>query len=147
MGRGAHNTDGGGSIPALAKDIGEVVAKHRSVCIDFDGVIHSYTSGWTGYDYIKDPPVEGAFAALESYLEHFTVYIFSTRSNLGGERGTEGMKKWFARHGFDLEKLDKLKFATKKPQATVYIDDRGFHFTGEFPAVEYIQNFKAWNKK
>ncbi len=115
----------------------------KSVGIDFDGVIHSYTSGWTGYSYIKDPPVEGAFNMLNAYLEHFTVYIFSSRS-VGGDIGINGMKKWFEKHGFDH---DKLKFSTKKPQCTLYIDDRGYQFEGTFPSVEYIQDFKPWNKK
>ncbi len=116
--------------------------KKLSVSIDFDGVIHSYTSGWTGYEKIVDPPVEGAFNRLNEYLEHFTVYIFSTRSTIG-ERGIKGMKRWFEKHGFDHS---KLKFAEKKPKCSLYIDDRGFHFKGNFPSVEYINSFKTWNK-
>lgn len=115
----------------------------KAISIDFDGVIHSYTSGWTGFDYIKDPPVEGAFEMLNQYLEHFTVYIFSTRSE-AGERGINGMKKWFEKHSFDHS---RLKFATSKPKCTLYIDDRGYHFTGQFPSVEFIKEFKPWNKK
>ena len=123
-----------------------MTGKKKAICIDFDGVIHSYSSGWTGYDYIKDPPVIGAFEALEKYLEHFTVYIFSSRS-LTGDRGIEGMKKWFIRKEFNPMLLEKLKFATKKPQATLYIDDRGFHFMGKFPDIKYIKEYKPWNKK
>lgn len=31
----------------------------KTICLDFDGVINSY-SKWTGYDDIPDPIVEGA---------------------------------------------------------------------------------------
>ena len=30
-----------------------------TIILDFDGVIHSYTSGWQGADVIGDPPWRG----------------------------------------------------------------------------------------
>ena len=35
-----------------------------TVVFDFDGVIHSYTSGWKGVANIPDPPVPGIREAL-----------------------------------------------------------------------------------
>jgi hypothetical protein len=35
----------------------------------------------------------------------------------------------------------------EKVGAKLYIDDCGFHFTGEFPPVEYLDNFVPWHKK
>ena len=37
----------------------------RTVVFDFDGVIHSYTSGWLGETTIPDPPVPGIREALK----------------------------------------------------------------------------------
>jgi hypothetical protein len=34
------------------------------LCVDFDGVIHSYSSGWQGADIVNDPPTPGALAWL-----------------------------------------------------------------------------------
>ena len=59
------------------------------LCLDFDGVIHSYTSGWKGADVIPDPPVDGALDFLERASAHFDVQIFSSRSNQPG--GIEAM--------------------------------------------------------
>ena len=54
------------------------------LCVDFDGVIHSYASGWKGADAIPDPPVPGAMEFLREALRHFRVSIFSSRSNQPG---------------------------------------------------------------
>lgn len=36
-----------------------------TVSFDFDGVIHSYRSGWKGAAVIPDPPVEGIKEVIE----------------------------------------------------------------------------------
>ena len=54
------------------------------LCLDFDGVIHSYTSRWQGAGVIPDPPVDGAIAFMLGALDRFDVVIFSSRSNQPG---------------------------------------------------------------
>ena len=130
------------------------------LCLDFDGVIHSYTSGWKGAVVIPDPPVEGAIDFIMSALEHFEVHIFSSRSNQAG--GVRAMRAWlqdqfYARFytpsGFTKEPAEfmplfkSIKWPIEKPPAMVTIDDRAITFTGEWPAVDDLLAFKPWNKK
>lgn len=66
------------------------------LCFDFDGVIHSYISGWQGPRTINDLPVPGALEYLVECLDFFEVHIFSSRSRyLGGRRA---MKRWLYQH-------------------------------------------------
>lgn len=117
----------------------------HGVCLDFDGVVHSYVSGWDGIDIIQDPPTPNSFESIKSYLDMgWNVYVFSVRSRL--EEGRKAMREWFIRHGMDNETLEKLQFPTSKPRAVLYIDDRAYQFKGEFPTVSYIEKFKPWNK-
>lgn len=124
------------------------------LCLDFDGVIHSYTSGWKGADVIPDPPVPGALQFIASATEHFTVAIFSSRSHQPG--GIAAMCEWLGywsvdkEHGmpddFDHGTWGAIQWPTEKPPALVTIDDRAITFTGEWPSVETLLNFKPWNK-
>lgn len=126
--------------------------KRLIVCLDFDGVIHSYESGWCGFDQIPDDPVPGAINAIVEYAKHFEVHIFSTR--IGNPTGTgpnqcaeRAVCEWFLKHGLPRDVLNQLKFSIYKPAAHIFIDDHGFCFIGEFPDVSYIKNiFKPWNK-
>lgn len=112
------------------------------ICVDFDGVMHYYTSGWKGAGIIPDPPVPGAFEWLTSLLDaRFKVAIFSSRSNQEG--GIYGMQNWFFDWGFDPHLLD---FPTVKPPAHLSVDDRCFCFKGEFLSIETIKAFKPWYK-
>ena len=56
----------------------------KTLCLDFDGVIHGYQSGWKGATVIPDPPVKGALQFILDAVEHFTVAIHSSRSGQDG---------------------------------------------------------------
>lgn len=112
--------------------------------IDFDGVIHSYTSGWQGAAVINDAPVPGAFKFLWKAIEEFDVQIYSSRSREEG--GVTQMKAWFAHNGV-ASMLQYLSFPTEKPAAFLTIDDRCIQFNGTWPKVEELLKFKPWNKK
>lgn len=130
------------------------------LCLDFDGVLHSYESGWKGADVIPDPPVPGAIEFLARAVEHFDVQIFSSRSNQTG--GIEAMQAWlrvqvmqhfdcvFAGSPRDLDAaialLDAISFPREKPPAFLSIDDRALTFTGKWPNVKALLEFKPWNR-
>lgn len=63
-----------------------------TLCLDFDGVLHSYSSGWKGASTIPDEPVDGAGAYLLTAVQHFNVAIFSSRSK--SILGRRAMKYW-----------------------------------------------------
>ncbi len=118
------------------------------LCLDFDGVIHSYSSGWKGADVIPDPPVAGAAAFMENALGHFRVCVFSSRSHQPG--GVKAMQDWILKwmpseivphwaHG--------LEWPSEKPAAMVTIDDRALTFDGTWPRIEDLKAFQPWNKR
>ena len=118
----------------------------KIICVDFDGVLHSYKSGWQGISTIPDEPVPGAIEWLNKMIatEEFDVAIYSSRSK--ETEGIVAMKKWLSLNGLTLESLGELSFPTQKPPAFLTIDDRAMCFTGIFPGVEQISSFKPWNK-
>jgi hypothetical protein len=121
----------------------------QTLVVDFDGVIHAYTSGWKGQLEIVDPPVPGAFAWLTQVADQFEVIVFSSRLNPRGrsrEAVLEAFRTWFLRHGLPPETLSKLHFWTEpgKPMGILYIDDRGYRFEGRFPDAREILAMKPW---
>lgn len=135
----------------------------KILVLDFDGVLHSYTSGWQGADKVPDPPVDGAIEFLLEALKNFEVHIISSRSNQEG--GIDAMREWtllqiashlgkkfthadsthLAHQAMDY--LKEINFSTEKPPAWLTIDDRALCFEGTFPTMSEISNFKPWNKR
>ncbi|MBN2388836.1 MAG: hypothetical protein JXB85_17605 [Anaerolineales bacterium] len=121
------------------------------LCLDFDGVCHSYTSGWKGAEVIPDDAVAGLFEFLEQAAPHFEIQVFSSRSLQPG--GMKAMQvwfeqqrsKWLAEGGQGGEKYT-ISFPTEKPAAFVSIDDRAITFTGQWPEVDFLRNFQPWHK-
>lgn len=129
------------------------MARKPILCLDFDGVIHSYSSGWKGADVVPDPPVPGAMAFLCSAVERFQVAIYSSRS--GKPDGIRAMQYWTFQHlkehaGGNAEAFaiyEQIQWPTEKPPALVTIDDRAITFTGTWPSLHEIAAFQPWNKK
>ena len=115
----------------------------QTVVFDFDGVIHSYVSGWNGETTsIPDPPVVGIKEAIEEIREAgYEVCVVSTRCAYAG--GIEAIENYLAENGIRVDRI-----TAEKPPAIVYIDDRAICFNGKPETLlETIKNFQPWNKK
>ncbi|MBN8613004.1 MAG: hypothetical protein J0L92_20600 [Deltaproteobacteria bacterium] len=120
-------------------------ARRKTLVVDFDGVLHSYVSGWRGPTSVPDAPVDGAFRFLETAVERFEVAVLSSRSREAG--GIDAMKDWLREHGLPEHVLGQLRFPRTKPPAHVYLDDRGWRFEGTFPSLDAIDAFEPWHKR
>jgi len=137
----------------------------KTVVLDFDGVLHTYKAKWIHAGIISDGAVPGAMQfILDLLAAGYVVAIFSSRSS--DPRGVSAMRLWLheqmtghlgaesiENHKFPVAEaqearkiVDSVRFPADKPPAVLTIDDRGFHFVGEFPSLDYIENFVPWNK-
>jgi hypothetical protein len=123
----------------------------RILCLDFDGVCHSYTSGWKRASVIEDDPVPGLFDFIDEARKEFEINVFSSRSTQ--PHGIDAMDMWFDRYwrrwladrGRPYEPLG-IQFPTHKPAAYLTIDDRCLQFVGIWPRMSELNGFKPWNK-
>lgn len=133
--------------------------KKPILCLDFDGVIHSYVSGWQGECNIPDPHVAGFFEWLDPTSQAFDIKIFSSRCK--NDEAESAMSMWLIRERAmwrksggqsplpDLTPIS-FQFVREKPAAFVTIDDRALTFNGVWSdprwSVESLLAFKPWNK-
>lgn len=122
------------------------VETHKpTICIDIDGVIADYSKGWQGENHIGDP-LPGAKKFLQRLREAgWKIIIFTTRGN--GD-----MERYCDRHGLCYDEINQNSSLVGrnpgKPIATVYLDDRGICFKGNFDkSFEDIMRFKVWYEK
>jgi len=130
--------------------------------LDFDGVLHSYKSGWQGETVILDPPTPNMVIFLRKAIEHFNVQILSSRSKYPD--GIEAMKKWLVNeieeyyncvgrmgNARDIVNahaiITSISFPTEKPAAFLTIDDRAICFDGNWPDPKELLKFQPWYKK
>lgn len=126
--------------------------KKYTVAVDFDGVLHSYTSPWAGASVIPDPPVAGAIEWLSRLIQDFEVVVFSTRAKWWF--GRRAMRRWLKTQAGNLwyesmgyRGLEDVAFSATKGAALVYVDDRAWRFDGQhFPSAQEIHAARPWNK-
>lgn len=117
----------------------------KTIAIDFDGVIHSYTSGYTAPGIIKDGPVLGAFKWLEEIVhsDDMIAVFFSSRCKY--DEFKPACEAWLIKCGVPEDIRSRILYSATKPPAWLTVDDRAWNFTGDnFPTLEEIRNFKSW---
>lgn len=113
-----------------------------TVVFDFDGVIHSYTSGWKGVDVIPDPPVPGIRKAIADIrTAGYRVVVVSTRcSELCG---MVAIRRFLDENNILVDDV-----SAHKPAAMVYVDDRALCFDGDSAGLlKKIKGFNPWYQK
>ena len=89
-----------------------------TVSFDFDGVIHSYRSGWKGAAVIPDPPVEGIKEVIEQLIsDGLCVVICSSRAE--SFEGQEAIAEWLKHYGFPM-----VQIQARKVPSIVHVDDQ-----------------------
>lgn len=113
----------------------------KTIVFDFDGVIHSYTSGWKGYDVIPDKPVEGIKEVIDKLRNQYEIVIVSSRCKT--DEGVKAIKDYLNKYNIVVDRIMK-----EKPPAILYIDDRAICFDGNSDnLLNQINNFKTWQEK
>jgi hypothetical protein len=108
----------------------------RRLCFDFDGVIHSYTSGWLGAGTIPDPPVEGMADAIRRLQAlGWDVVVCSSRARYS--EGKDAVCQWLLDNGFP-----GVEVTCEKLPAELYIDDRALRFSG--CVSEMLESIDTW---
>ena len=112
----------------------------RRVAVDFDGVIHQFTTPWIRPSEIPDPPTEGCAVALAMLIMAYDeVVIYSCRAETSA--GRQAIEDYMHEHS-----LPYTSITDKKPVAEVYIDDRAVRFEGNWPSVLHQLPAKPWNR-
>ncbi len=111
---------------------------NKTIVFDFDGVIHSYTSGWHGVDVIPDEPCEEVVAAIRKLRKAgYEVVVVSTRC--ADPRGMKAVQEYLKRHGIKVDNV-----CATKPPALVYVDDRAVCYRPGIDLVKRIVEFRPW---
>ena len=108
----------------VAQSLGLQPAR-RTICLDFDGVIHSYRSGWCGAEVIPDAPIHGTQEAIARLRKRYRVVVHSARC--ATETGFEAVKAWLLKHRLEVDEVCRYK-----PPAAIYVDDRAVPFRGDW---------------
>lgn len=114
----------------------------ETVVMDFDGVIHSYKSGWHEGQKITDiydEPVQGIKETIINLRrEGFKIVVVSSRCRT--LFGRMAIRKWLKKYQIVVDAVQR-----DKPPARCYVDDRAICFCNDCKTlVHNIHNFQSW---
>lgn len=115
-------------------------SKTSSIAVDFDHTVHSYENGFSDDHF--DPPVPGAIEALDTLCGKYNeVFIFTARTELAEVE--LWLKYQFQQAGITYP--NNLSVTHEKPIADIYVDDRGYQFTGDWSkTLKDMDTYKTW---
>jgi len=128
------------SYPKLVvEDIGKKSPHLTRILIDFDRTINKYTKGWNDGIIEDEKPIENSKEAIDYlYSLGFKVYIFTARlsdENADVNDQYNQIREWLDKYDFKYEDI-----TSEKLPAIIYIDDRGFRFSGNWSKdIKYIK--------
>ncbi len=102
----------------------------KTICLDFDGVIHKYSRHYQGTIY--DPPIEGTKKALIRMLKKGYKLVIHTAYPKPDE-----IPAWMIKY-FGKTIAKQIKVIGGKPKAFMYIDDRAIRFINWKDILSYL---------
>ena len=118
----------------------------KSICIDFDGVIHDYSSGWQGIDVFGKVLPGASEATHQLHDAGYMIIIHTTRND------TPALRDFLNKNDICFDYINHNPYQPKgsefgKIKADIYLDDRGVCFTGNWDeTLKQILNFKTWQE-
>jgi hypothetical protein len=113
---------------------------NKTIAIDFDGVIHNDHLGFHD-GTIYGPPIDGVENALRQISSQYTIILYTCKANpdrplVNDKTGIELIWEW-------LDKYNLTSYITDimwgKPNAIMYIDDKGFRFNNWQDTLSFIK--------
>lgn len=73
----------------------------KTICIDFDGVIHDYSQGWQGEDVFGNMIANADTGTSVLKQKGWTIIIFTTRKK------TDKLEKWLKDHNITYDYINE----------------------------------------
>lgn len=140
---GTLNWSGYTFTPKMLEMVDEGTYTYKpTIAFDFDGVIHSYETGWRGIDNCPDAPVKGIREVIKKLMDSgYRVVVCSSRC--AQPSGLAAVEDYLEEYNIQVSDV-----VLEKPAAAVLVDDRAITFTGNTAnLINRIKKFNPWYKK
>ena len=119
--------------------------KKRTICIDFDGVLHDYSEGFKGKDVFGGMVPNADKGTQLLHEKGWTIIIYTTRPK------TEKLEKWLKDNNVAYDFINENPSQPEDSKgckliADLYLDDRGMRFNGRWDEwiMSDIAGFQPW---
>ena len=113
------------------------------IAMDFDNVIHNNPLGFhDGTCYGE--PIDGVIESIKKISKAFRIVIYSYKGHpdrplINGKNGIELVWDWLKKYEIDSYIED---IVWGKPNALVYIDDKGYRFENWKDTMKFLENLE-----